>query len=507
MILRLIGRFSVLLLAPVLAVIALSAWAIASPVGASPDDDYHLTSIWCASVHDSYCEKGAKAGEYEVPAALLESVCFIHDPEKSAGCQNDISFDTSVKISTTRGNFFGEYPPIYYATMGLFAGNDIRASVVVMRLVNVLLLVALTTALFILIPAARRQALIWGWLISTVPLGLFILSSNNPSSWAIVGVGVGWLALLGWFETKGRQKVGLGIVFAIATVMAAGARGDAAVYAVLGIVVAAVIAFSATRRWFIDAILPAVFVVICAVSVVSARQSASAVIGLNPVTTGSGAPAPDPVALFASNLLNVPSIWAGVLGTWGLGWIDTVLPAVVGYGSIACFVGVGFLGFRSLNRRKALVLAGIGIVLTILPVYVLTAGGDRVGVEVQPRYLLPVIVMFAGVLALSVGARRLEFTRGQLLFVVITLSVVQFIALHTNMRRYITGTDEQGWNLNAGMEWWWNGAPSPMAVLVIGSIAYTALVVILAFAVSGPKSRLASVESVVSTGPTHSQSR
>jgi Predicted membrane protein (DUF2142) len=496
MIRQFLTRFNFLLLAPVLAVIALSAWAIASPVGASPDDEYHLTSIWCASANHSYCEKVGTAGEHKVPVALVEAGCYIRVPEESAGCQDKISFKTSDTVSTKDGNFFGEYPPVYYATMGLFAGDDIRASVVVMRLVNVLLFVGLTTALFVLLPAARRQAFAWGWLVSTVPLGLFILSSNNPSSWAIVGVGVGWLALLGWFETEGRQKIGLGIVFAIATVMAAGSRGDAAVYAVLGMIVAAVIAFRATRRWLIDAILPAAFTVICAVSVLTSRQSGSAVIGFNPLPTGPGAPMPDPIALFASNLLNVPSIWAGVLGTWGLGWFDTTMPFVVAYGSIACFVGVAFLGFRSLNRRKALALAGIGIVLTILPVYVLTAGGDKVGVELQPRYLLPVIVMFAGVIALSVGARRLDFTRGQLLFVVITLSVIQLIALHTNMRRYITGTGEQGWNLNSGMQWWWNGAPSPMLVLVIGSIAYAALVAILAFAVSGPRSRLVVVGNV-----------
>ena len=36
------------LLAPALALIALLAWVFASPIGASPDDDYHLTSAWCA---------------------------------------------------------------------------------------------------------------------------------------------------------------------------------------------------------------------------------------------------------------------------------------------------------------------------------------------------------------------------------------------------------------------------------------------------------------------------
>ena len=27
---------------------ALAGWSLASPAGSSPDDDYHLASIWCA---------------------------------------------------------------------------------------------------------------------------------------------------------------------------------------------------------------------------------------------------------------------------------------------------------------------------------------------------------------------------------------------------------------------------------------------------------------------------
>jgi len=46
---RFTRRFRWIYLAPVLMVLALSAWAFASPIGASPDDDYHLASIWCAN--------------------------------------------------------------------------------------------------------------------------------------------------------------------------------------------------------------------------------------------------------------------------------------------------------------------------------------------------------------------------------------------------------------------------------------------------------------------------
>ena len=43
------------IVAPLLLLFALAAWAVASPVGAAPDDDFHLASIWCATGDDERC--------------------------------------------------------------------------------------------------------------------------------------------------------------------------------------------------------------------------------------------------------------------------------------------------------------------------------------------------------------------------------------------------------------------------------------------------------------------
>ena len=364
--------------------------------------------------------------------------------------------------------------------MNVFAGPDLYGSVLAMRLVTVVLFVGLGTLLFAFLPRPRRSAFAWGWLVSTVPLGLFIIPSNNPSSWAVIGVGLGWLALLGWYETQGRRRIALGALFVVTTVMAAGARSDAAVYMVIGMLVVLVLQARRTRVFAISSILPVVMLVVCAVSVLGSHQTNAAVDGFSNAAAGAETSAPDTFGLLAFNLLNLPSLWAGAFGSWALGWFDTPLPAVVAFGSLGCFIAIGFVGFGSLSIRKALALAGVGFVLIALPLYVLTAGGDSVGVEVQPRYLLPGIVLFAGVLALSVGRRLFVLTRGQLILLTVSLSVVQFVSLHTVLRRYVTGDDVQGWNIDAGAEWWWSLALSPMAVLVVGSVAYVALVIALA---------------------------
>ncbi|HEU4808686.1 MAG TPA: DUF2142 domain-containing protein, partial [Homoserinimonas sp.] len=184
-------RFKAIYFAPALAVIALLAWALASPLGAAPDDDYHLVSTWCAT-DGAYCEPGETDASRVVPEALVHAHCYAQDALQSAACQESISWTAAPSVETKRGNFVGAYPPVYYAVMSIFAGEDVLSSALLMRLINILLFVGLTTALFVLLPAVRRPTLIWAWLVTTLPMGVFILSSNNPSSWAVMGLGTAW---------------------------------------------------------------------------------------------------------------------------------------------------------------------------------------------------------------------------------------------------------------------------------------------------------------------------
>lgn len=473
-------RFSIIL-APVLAVIALLAWAVSSPVGSSPDDDFHLVSIWCASpASGEYCQQTGEDSERLVPESLVEAPCFAFDAKKSASCQAGLSFTAVADTSTDRGNFVGGYPPVYYATMGLFAGNDIVASAITMRVVNVLIFVGLATALFLLLPVARRPALIWSWVVTTVPLGLFVLASNNPSAWAITGVGMGWIALLGYFETTGLRRIALGALFVLSAIMAAGSRSDAAIYTVLGIVAVGILSFARTKRWVLSAILPVVVAAFCITLFRLSRPVASLTQGLPGGGSDTAVEPTDLIGRFVYNILEGPSLWAGIFGDrWGLGWLDTSMPAIVWFGGLASFVAVGFMAAGRLNWQKLAVLIGGVLVLWLMPTIVLISAGDTVGENMQPRYLLPLIVMFTGVLLLSPRARPVRFTRVQVLLVASALSVTQLVALNLNLRRYITGFDDLGVNLDSGIEWWWDWAVSPMTVWIVGSVAFTALLFIL----------------------------
>jgi hypothetical protein len=275
--------------------------------------------------------------------------------------------------------------------------------------------------------------------------------------------------------------------------MAAGSRGDSAIYLILAIAAVIFLAFRREKTFYLDSILPLALVIVAVVFFLSARQTLSGIEGfsgvegfsggsgqansVNPSTTATDTV--NPLGLLFSNLANVQSLWAGVLGSWGLGWFDTPMPAIVAMGSLASFVGIVFVSLGWLTWRKGLVMAGIGVVLWVLPVYVLTKGLDPVGVEVQPRYLLPIIVMLAGVAMLSARGRPVRVTRVQWILVASALTLAQALALYFTMRRFVNGGAPGGFYLDSNIKWWWDIPFSPMLVLALGSLAYGGLVFIV----------------------------
>lgn len=479
------ARWSGLILVPLLAFAALAAWAFSSPVGATPDEDFHLTSIWCAAgERTGLCEESGDPTTRLVSPAFAEPPCYAYVPSQSAACQLDDLSSTAL-IETDRGNFVGAYPPIFYGTLSVFATDDIAASVLVMRLVNALLFVGLMTTLVVLMPPRHRPMAVLAYLVTLVPLGLFLVPSVNPSSWAIVGVGTSWMALLGFIDRTDRARWGLAAVFVVSSIMAAGARADAGVFVVLGVAAVLFLRFERSRRFVLDAILPVVVALMCLAIVVSSAQLSSGIggfggTGSTPVVEGSeAAPVPTGIGLLLTNIVNVPSIWAGVFGSWNLGWFDTRLPAVVGLAGIGVFVAVATLGFARMTWRKALVFTGAAAALWFIPVYTLTRGGDPVGLEVQPRYLLPLIIMLVGFALLAVGHWVVAIPLALRVTVVLASAATQSLALYVNLRRYVTGDDVTGISLDAGLEWWWTAVPSPMVVWVLGSLAWAGLLALV----------------------------
>lgn len=470
-------------------VMALFCWAVSSPPGSSPDDDYHMASIWCGSAAAmELCAETGAPEERVLPADVLDAAsCFAFDPNAAASCALD---DEGTRVST-RGNWNGEaYPPVYYAVTHLLASDDLSVSVVVIRAVNVLIYVGSLAAVFFLIPRGARSALIWGALITSVPLGTFIIASLNPSSWAVTSASTLWVAVWGFHSQRGVRKILLAVLTVVLVILGAGARGDSAAYAVLALIAGSVLAFRRDRRYLLELLLPVGLIAASAALFLSAGQSA--VVGGATVVENETYTFTE---LLFINVKQLPQLLVGFLGTWGLGWLDTYMPGIVWVVTMTVFSGVVFWGLGRGDWRKWLALAGVGAGVIAVPLYILMHDGVVVGNGVQPRYVFPLIIMFAGIAVFARGRASLGLNRLQLTVVAISLAVANSVALHVNLRRYVTGLDAVGINLDRDVEWWWNAPISPMGLWVLGSTAF-AMVIGLLMTLAWPRhARIAAVAS------------
>lgn len=457
---------------PALLFLALAAWGLSSPVGSSPDDDFHLPSIYCGlGERESLCEPTGDPATKLVPASIVGEPCYSRDPSASAACWGD----REGLAETDRVNTGPLYPPLFYGTMSVFAGPDVEVSVIAMRLFNAALAVGMLTAVFFASPPRIRPAIVIAALASAVPLGLFILPSTNASSWAFISAATVWAALYGATQTTGRQRIVLSALAVLGGIIGAGARADAAAFAVFSVVVAAILGARRTRDMWIPAAAGMLIVIASALFYLGAGQGGSVTGGL-PTTE---APLTDDQMI--SNALDVPSLWVGVFGGWGLGWLDTPLPDTVWVFGFAVFAALLFVGARALSWRRGAALAAVFAALWVVPFVLLQQSDAIVGTYVQPRYILPLVVIIAGIAALQ--TRRSDWWAS--IWSVLggaALAVSAAIALHVNIRRYTTGLDDLALNPGARAEWWWSVGPAPLAVWLLGTLAFAAVFPLLEYA-------------------------
>lgn len=459
----------------VCAFLAMGAWALSSPVGSSPDEDYHLVSIWCGhGTNSSLCRTTGKDHiEVLAPKSLVESAsCFAFHPEISGSCAPNTSLEL---VKTSRSNLDGGYPPIFYWTMNFLTGPDISNSVLKMRFFNICVFLILMGLSVRLVSSTLRKSLVIGPLVCLVPLGMFLIPSINPSSWAITSSIFLWILLTSYFQAETKKSkivfIGLG---SIALIIGAGSRSDSAIYSCLAILISIVMSWKEIKLNYLVLIPPFIFSTIAVFFFFSGHQS-SVAIASNSVTSNTGTHSGILINVL-TNLVLLPQLWAGAFGTWGLGWLDTAMPGIVWVTSLFIFAGAVFTGLRFVSKNKYPSLVILLFALISIPLYVLVISDENVGAGVQPRYIYPLLIMLAG-LSLYMSKEQQLFNRGQETVIVLGLTVANSLALHTNLRRYVTGVDVNGVNLNDNIEWWWTGfVLSPMEVWAIGSISFGVVV-------------------------------
>lgn len=454
----------------------LVAWAFASPVGATPDEDFHLVSIWCAGDGtEGVCAPAENNQTADVDSALVESACFAQQATVSAKCQmTEAVFDNHSTVTTTRGNFSGNYPQGFYSVMNLFAGENIQIAVLVMRLFNVVLTITLITTLWLLIRPVERQSLYFTTVLTIVPLGLFLIPSINPSSWAILGVIATFFATVGAFNALGRRRIGLISVGALGLLMASSSRYDGLLYSLLALSAALILAHnwhvSKRKIWIIAGSTAALVLSVLLLGGTSIIEKLSGLAGTSNTGESLGA-----FGVLTKNLTMLPILFAGFSGAMNLGWLDTAMPITMWMLAATALWAALFSRISALTTRALWVSGALALALVGIPLLVLQASFAIVGENVQSRYLYPLMLALAAAVLYDRRSEARFFSTAQISALAAALFVSQALALYFNMSRYISGVSAAGSsNLNAAAQqgWWWQSAPAPMFMLALGIVGF-----------------------------------
>ena len=440
--------------------VVLVGWAISTPVGSSPDDDYHLSSTWCAlGEREGVCEQDpADVGARLVPENVARAyACYSFRSDVDASCA-DVLTDV-VMVSTTRVNeTAGQYPGGFYEVMGVFVGTDTDRSVLLMRLFNAGVAVLLLVGGLLLAPRGIARSAAAATMIVYVPIGLFIVPSTNPSSWAITGIASLWIFGLSLMLTDTWRQGRTWLLAAGATVgalMAMSARLDAAVYVGITVAVIAVIVGwrAVLRQWKGAALL----------GVLSLAGLWVFITTDPPVSPGGEALGTSErgIGLFLTNLVNAPVYLQQVVGG-PLGWYDVNLPTWV---PIIGTLVLGMVVYRRLAKGPSRVLAASALAFAAVlavPIAFLQLGGLVVGELVQPRYFLPLMVVFVATAGLNVRvSRRYPWPRSATIVVVPLLALSAVLSYWYTAHRYAAGSTKGlfdrdlviGWGGLTGLPW------------------------------------------------------
>ena len=506
---RLAGPFLVLAAAGVL-----TAWLLAAPPGASPDDGYHLGSIWCAEgFKDGICIEDPASPDRSrvlVPQPVLEIACFTYDGSRSAACQLEALGTSSQRLVPAATNINGERPNLYYRAMHLLIGDgqDVAAATARIRIANAIVVLALVTLTALAADRRLRTAFLLSWSIAVVPLGLFLLTSVNTSAWGIAGLTTAWANVITVREHPDhRNRIAAAALAALGLVMALGARTEAVAHT--GIIMAALVTMwgveqlrrsgrrlrDLDRRVATGAIAAVALVAaLAALLATIAPQSAGLDGVVDDLREGYARIAAREVGEpFLAIAFEVPTLWAGALGNvWGLGALDTPIPSLASYPLMGMFVGLVAIGLHRGARARTIAVTVLLAALFVFPTFSLLRVGLLVYEQLQPRQFM--VLLFP---LLGIALHRLRDEEGFTLgaagrtTAVLSLTLAHSMALLVTIQRHTSGLlpgflgEPRHVDFGRQIEWWWATAPHPDVVWVLGSLAYLGAIM-MAVARTGP---------------------
>lgn len=461
--------------------LALVGWAVASPLGSSPDDDYHLASIWCSEfsyLHPCAEVPGERGGaSLLVPAVVIEShICFAFQPNSTADCADGV--EDNLRLTDRVNQVQGWYPGGYYTAMSVLASPNYATSVLWMRLVNASIVVTLLTIFLFIGRSVMQRSALLVLPVMFVPVGMFLFASTNPSAWTIAGCIFYFLFGMNavYSAIAGKPYVTSLVMAGVSAVLALVSRVDGSAFLV--VITAAMIAL-AGRASKSRARVPALTLGLMAL--ISAGYFLFQ--GFGPAgSTETLGQSRYVGGLFITNVLEIPGFLGGAVGAGPLGWVDTAMPGLVASAGLLAvgalvFWGLGVMGWNKSVSAALVFLAAFGI-----PVVLAQQQRIEVLEFVQARYLLPLLAILVLIVVITPPAvSREKFLTTPHVVMTVLVGAAGATALWANFHRYAYGADEPFFGRD--LETLWTGllGDSSRTFLVLGAVATFLFVVAMAY--------------------------
>ena len=438
------------------------AWALASPVGASPDEQAHIAYAWGTVTGQTVVGEqlvtipgGRTATNVQVPQKLLQYPppgCYAFHPERPVRQCAPVPADNLQPVA--QASYMSRYPPLFYAAEGVVlqaaTAVDLSGSHVLYgaRLAAaVLSLLAVGYGLFLLSRRFPDDVVVLATLLALPATAWFLAAAVNPNGLEITAaflLAAGVLALR-VDHTAGVRSLAAVLAVPLGTLLLAWTRPVSWVWAslILAILLVPVgrkngdswTSRLPVRRLGKVSAAATVLVLVSAMAwfgyALQLRSSESAAQG-NSAAWG----ALNPVGRVLLLVLHTGTIVSEQIGTFG--WLDTPLPqlAVLVWVSVAGVAAIiWFVGRNELVPRWSIgVVLGLGYLAALLDEYVGAWGW-------QGRYLLPVTaaVLVLAVPGLVSGLERLSALRSLLPWMTVTLMAVNALSVVWFLFRNVYG--------------------------------------------------------------------
>ena len=446
---------------------ALAMVALLSQPGATHDEWYHVSSVWCGhGEREPFCPRmSPEHGSATINVDLVN-------------CKNGVEEPLLCPINRSGYSEpltnFGLYPKGFYFVLSWFVVPWSDYAVAVVRIVNALVISVVLGLLLTLLPPRYRLVLSLTILTTFSGTGYFLFASINPSSWTAFGIGSGWLgvhAAVTSIQFSKRRRTALLLVGLVAWSMALGSRWDSASF--LAVVVALVALHLVSLRtpkahFKIGGALAVLLAVMTLVLEVRTPLRPSIYIRrLLSFEPGE----PNNVTFFTHYVFQgLPNVLRS------LGTVPTMsqllIPDfvyVLGLAVLVACIGITFNRHSRLQTFGALlIIASISLVIMIQVAVV----DDRDAFGVEPRYSYPLLLFLASWWFL-LGPTNLHERLLRYFQPLMAVNVALFaLTMFTVAERFV---DKQTFGLRYLPEgpdqWWWSGLPvGPNVVLILAPI-------------------------------------